>query len=280
MKILILGATGTLGTAVEEACINREIGFTSLSQDNFEITNFKESEITRYGCDVVMNGVVMQAVDICEKESVKSFDINSVGVGKLAKICQENGMVFIQPSTHAVFDGKKTRCYTEEDKPNPINVYGVSKYAAEFLAKNLCEKHYIHRLPTLFGNRRNKELGFTDKVYNWLKEGKDLRISTDVFDCLSYTKDVANRFIDIIEEGKPYGIYHIANNGSSSYYEFVCKMRDLLGLNNKIDEAMDSDFPSLALKPLNMKMSSVKLPPMRKWDDALEEFLREDKRDR
>ena len=275
MKILILGASRTVGTAMEEACLKRKIDFVSLSHDNLEITNFKESEITKYNCDVLINGVVMMGINPCETGPEKAFAINTAPISKLARACQKNNMIFIQPSTHAIFDGRELGYYTERSKPNPMSVYGVSKYSSEFLTKNLCVKHYITRFPSLFGKRRNNALGFTDKVYKWLKEGKTLKIATDKHDSLTYTKDVANRIIDMIEDSKPYGTYHITNEGKPSYYQFACKMRDLLGLDNKIEKVLDSDFPTLAPKPLNTKMSSIKLPSMRKWGEALEEFIKE-----
>jgi len=274
MKILILGATGTLGTGIEEVCINRKISFVSLSHRDFEIMDFKESEITKHNCDVLMNGVALMGVNPCEENPARAFAINSAPVNKLAKICQKKGIVLIQPSTQGVFEGGE-EFYTEESKPNPITAYGISKYSSEFFVKNRCDKYYIARFPILFGKKRNKPIGFIDKLPMWLKEGKVLRMAVDKHDSLAYNKDVANKVIDLVEEGRPSGIYHIFNEGVPSYYELACKIRDLYGLDNEIKKALDSDFPSLAPKSPSTKMSSIKLPPMRKWDDALEEFIKE-----
>lgn len=274
MKVLILGSTGTLGTGVEEACKERNIDFVSLTHDDFEITDFKESEITRHNCDVLMNGVALIGINPCEEDPIRTFAINSAPVNKLAKICQENNIIFIHPSTHGVFDGRDNP-YTEESKPNPLNTYSITKYASECFAKR-CDKHYITRLPILFGKKKNKPIGFMDKLPIWLKEGKVLKMATDKHDSVAYNKDVANKFIDLIEEGRPSGIYHVFNEGMPSYYEFACKLRDLYGLNNEIKEALDSDFPSKGPKSLGTKLSSIKLSPMRTWDEALEEFIKKD----
>ena len=275
MKILILGSTGVLGTAMEEVCQDRNLDYVALSHDRFEITNFRETEITRYNCDVLVNGVAMMGIDPCEENSVRAFAINSASVNKLAKICQEKDMILIQPSTHTVFGGSRAEEHTEKSEPNPTSVYGISKYASEFFAKNLCERHYITRFPVLFGNRRNNPIGFIDKLPNWLNEGKTLKISTDKHDSFSYNRDVVGRTIDLVEGEAPFGIYHIMNEGFSSYYEFAIKMRDLYGLNNEIQKASDSDFPSLAAKPIDTKMSSIKIQPLRRFEDALEEFVKE-----
>ncbi|GAI50662.1 unnamed protein product, partial [marine sediment metagenome] len=104
MKILILGSTGTVGTGIEEACINRKIDFVSLSHNDFEITDFKESEITKYNCDVLINGAAMMGVDSCEKEPAKAFAINSASVNKLVKICQENNMWWWRTCRFFYFD--------------------------------------------------------------------------------------------------------------------------------------------------------------------------------
>ena len=71
----------------------------------------------------------------------------------------------------------------------------------------------------------------------------------------------------------PYGIYHLANRGMVSYYDFVKKLVDLLGVDAKLRRAKDIDFPALGHKPLKTAMKSIKLEPMRPWEDALSEYV-------
>jgi dTDP-4-dehydrorhamnose reductase len=71
----------------------------------------------------------------------------------------------------------------------------------------------------------------------------------------------------------PYEVYHLANTGMASYYDFVKKLVDLLGVDVKLIRAKDSDFSALGYKPLKTAMRSVKLEPMRPWEDALSEYV-------
>lgn len=276
MKILILGASGVFGTSMEDVCKEKGIEYLSLSHDDFEITNFEENHILKHNCDVIVNGVGMMGINPCEENPVKAFAINSASVNKLAKICQENELTLIQPSSHAVFGGAKAESHNEESIPYPTSIYGISKYASELIAISACDKKYILRFPALFGRRRNEGTGFIDKLPQLLKDGEIPQISVDKRDSLSYGKDVVKKIIDLLEEKKPYGIYHIANEGFPSYYEFACKLRDLYGLNNEIKKATDSDFKSMATKPVNTRMTSIKIPLLRRWEEALEEFVNED----
>ena len=116
---------------------------------------------------------------------------------KMIKSCSENNAIFVQASSHAVFDGTKESPYTEEDRPNPLNVYGISKYASEILTTNICQKLYIIRFPTLYGNRRNKSKGFVDKMIEKIMSGKEFRVADDKIDSVSYVKDVSNSLLNI-----------------------------------------------------------------------------------
>jgi len=273
MKILILGSSGTLGTGIEEACREREIEFVSLTHNDFEIADFNESDITKHGCDALINCAGLMGVPNCEEDPNKTFAINSIPVRKLAQICEKNNIIFIQPSSHGVFDGTNNPV-TEVSLPNPVNTYSISKYVAERFTLNFCTKHYIPRLPILFGKKKNEPVGFIDKIPLWIKSGNPLRMATDKCDTLAYNKDVGGKIIDLILEKMPYGIYHIFNKGNPSYYDYACKVRDLLALNTEIQKALDSDFPSKGPKAKSIQMSSIKISTLRGWEGALFDFIK------
>ena len=278
MKILILGITGTFGTALERVCIEKNIEYIGLSHSDIEITNPDElqSSIKKHKPDVIVNSVAILGIEKCEKCPQEAFNVNSIAVSYLAKICQEEDIILVQPSTNTVFDGTMNGVYTEDDIPNPTNIYSNSKYAAECFAKNLCDKHYVVRFPMLFGNRKNEGLGFVDKVLKWIKEGKTLRIADDKIDSPTYTIDAAKLVLSLLENNKPYGIYHIANKGIVNYYDFVMEIIRILDIDAEILPAKDEDFPSVTYKPLVNPIKSIKLKPIRSWEEALKEYLTED----
>lgn len=274
MKLLILGSTGTLGTGIEEVCKEKSIAYVSLTHKDFEITDFKDSDIIRYDCNIIVNCVALMGINPCEEDPNKTFAINSTPTYRLAGICQKNDLILVYPSSHGVFDGKINPC-TEETPINPKNTYSISKYVAECFARR-CENHYVLRLPILFGKKRNTPVGFIDKIPYWLREGKTLKMATDKHDSVAYNKDVAHLLLEIIEKRMPNGTYHLANEGIPSYYEIACKMRDFYGFDNEILKSLDANFPSKGPKSLETHLCSIKLNPMRRWDVALKEFIQRD----
>ena len=88
--------------------------------------------------------------------------------------------------------------YTENDLPKPNNVYSGTKYLSEILVSSICEKYYVIRFPTLFGERQNKLLGFVDKVINSLKKDQTLKIASDKIDTLTYAYDAAIQLTNIL----------------------------------------------------------------------------------
>ena len=275
MSILLLGSTGAFGTAIVKVCEERNIKYVGLTHNNFEITKPTDLErvVKKYSPSVIINSVVLMGINPCENNPRKAFGINSVAVSDLAKICREKDIILVQPSSHAVFDGTKDTPYTEKDVPCPINIYGTSKLSAELFAENICEKHYVVRFPTMFGPRKNKNLGFVDKMIELMKKGKKLKVAYDKIDSPTYTLDAAKEVMNIIEKSLPYGIYHIANSGKASYYDLIKQVGKLINSNSEILKAKDVDFPSLAPKPLKTSMKSTKLPKIRNWENALEDYI-------
>ena len=125
----------------------------------------------------------------------------------------------------------------------------------------------------MYGPRRNASVGFVDKTLKWLADGKVLKIADDKIDSPTYSLDAAKAILALIEDGQPWGLWHVANNGIVSYYEFVSRLASLLGFENRIERAKDQDFPGLAPKPLFTALASEKLPPLRRWEDALTEYV-------
>lgn len=271
----MLGVMGLLGTAIESICTQQGIDCIGLSHADIEITDFSnlKARLDRERPDVIINTVAIVGIDPCETEPIEAYRVNTLPAYQLAKYCQQRQITFIQVSTHAVFDGESEEPYTEKDLPNPTNIYSATKLMSETLAKNNCTRYYVIRVPSMFGQRRNNREGFTDKVRKWLNSGKPLKIADDKIDSPSYSKDIAEVLIRLIKDKEPYGVYHLANSGKVSLYEFVIEMANLTNKQIEVSRAKDSDFPSLAHKPLRTALVSEKLPPLRGWKQALDEYV-------
>ena len=278
MKILLFGITGLVGTEFEFACASMPVELIGLSHQEIEIIDYDlvRSTIEAEKPDAVINLVAIPSINPCEENPDHACSVHITAPLNIMKSCASNNITFVQASSHAVFDGAKFEPYTEDDRPNPANVYGVSKYASEILTSNLCPKYYVVRFPTMYGRRRNRSLGFVDKMVKMIKSNTEIRVADDKIDSISYAKDVASCLLRILLEERRYGTYHISNSGSVSYYDFVCELQNLLDKKNNIHRAKDSDFPALGKKPLRTALQSIKLPPMRPWKEALREYVQQE----
>ena len=191
------------------------------------------------------------------RKTQKTMDVNAFSVFNLSKICRKNNIILVQISTHAVFDGTNHKPYQENDIPNPLNIYAYSKLVSEYFVKQNLEKYFILRMPTMYGPRRNKTLGFVDKMINMMKEGKTLSIAGDRMDSPSYALNIANKINKILKT-KKYGLYHMFDKGMISYYEFIIEIKKIINFKGKIKKAKNNDFVSAAPNPLRVAMKSKK----------------------
>ena len=277
MRVAIIGANGLLGSALKRHLIEKKIEFLPLLHKDFDITNENDySKILDFKPDVVINTAAYLGVEPCEARPMKAFEINSLAVANLARFCEKNSIILAYISTDAVFDGK-TGNYDEDSMPNPLNMYGLTKYNGEIMTRNLCPKHYIFRIPILFGKRENKGNIFIEKMYNlYLKGNKELKIADDVINRPSYNIDIAGIILDIILNNYEFGIYHVFNDGKASLYDFAVEFFKQKGIIDiKIERAKAKDFAKneKGKKPLNTTLISKKIKPLRHWKEAMKEFI-------
>ena len=275
MKILLIGASGCFGNEFSKVCKRDKIKLISYPSKKLDITKFKDlnSKIKKIKPSIIINSSAIVGINQCENNFNKAFEINTIGALNLAKICKSKNLILVQTSTHAVFDGTKNSSYNEKDIPKPNNVYSGSKYLSEVFVKSICKKYYIIRFPTLFGERKNNLLGFVDKVIISLENNKDLKIADDKIDSPTYAKDAAISLLQILIKKKTYGVYHLANEGKISYFEFVKYIKNFLSSKSKIKPVKDKYFKSDGFKPLKTSLKSLRKTKMRNWKKAINEYL-------
>ena len=178
MKILVFGISGLVGTEFQQACKGYSINIIGPSHTDIDITEHKavREYINIEKPDVILNLVAIPSINPCEEDPDEALSIHVTAPVNLIKLCRSLDLIYIQASSHAVFDGFKKEPYSEGDQPNPGNIYGVSKYASELLTANICKKHYIIRFPTMYGARRNNSKGFVDKMIELIEDKHDIRV--------------------------------------------------------------------------------------------------------
>lgn len=264
-----------MGTAFHIVCKDMDVETISFSHDELDIVRHAavNDAIRKLKPDVVINCVAIPSIEPCQQNPEQALDLHCTAVLNLARICTACDAILVQPSTHAVFDGEKLTPYTETDQIKATSVYSATKYLSEYFAEKYAAKYYVTRFPSLYGPRRNHSKGFVDKVFDWFNAGKPLKIADDKIDSPTYSIDAATIIMNMVRDRLPYGIYHVANQGALSYYEFVLKIKAMLGYPNEVFPAKDRDFPSSCYKPLRSALRSEKQLPSRSIDEALQDYV-------
>lgn len=153
MKIIIIGANGQLGYDLIRAFENTEDEIAPLTHADIDVTDLRSASETLRNIepDAVINCAAYVRVDDAEDFPERAFAVNALGARNIARICRDLNSILAHISTDYIFDGRKKEPYTEEDTPNPLNVYGNSKLAGEYFVRNTLEEHYIIRSSSLFG---------------------------------------------------------------------------------------------------------------------------------
>lgn len=281
MRIAVIGASGQVGiNLVRVLSKNNEV--IALTHEAIDITDSDKARkiLLRLRPEVVMNTAAYHKTDECEVNPEKSFSVNSIAVRNLALISKGIGSLLVHFSTDYVFDGEKREPYSEDDRPNPINVYGVSKLAGEVFVRNILEKHFIVRPSGVFGKaeKEGKE-NFVVKMLRLARERGRLRIVNDQTFSPTYARDMSGKIAELLRT-KKYGTYHITNSGVCSWYELAKAAFELAGVEVDVTPVKSEEFPSKARRPLfsvleNKRLREVGLGGLRHWKDALADYLRE-----
>ena len=279
-KIIILGASGLLGTSISK--IFKKDGIFEIIELNhfdIEINNSIEIEkiINKLKPDIIINCIAKIGINICEENPNETLNTNAVAIFHLSKICKKQDILLIQTSTHAVFNGTKDENYLENDQTNPVNIYAYSKLLSEYFVKMNSDKYYILRLATMYGTRRNNSLGFVDKMIERMKNNQELKVSNDRMDSPTYADNVAEQISFILKQSLPFGTYHVSDEGRVSYYEFITYLAKLINYKGIIKSAKDTEFKSLAPNPLKVGISSNLLKNKTFWKDALKKYVNNEK---
>ena len=139
MRILLLGGRGVFGTEFFNLCKKNKILIKAPKSIELNIVKIEKVKkyIQKYKPTHIVNSAVFMGIDPCHDNYKKAFEVNALSVLNLSKICNENNITFIQTSTHAVFDGNKSKPYNESDQPLQNNVYGATKYSAESFVSSI-----------------------------------------------------------------------------------------------------------------------------------------------
>lgn len=255
MKVLVTGASGQLGHALRQSP-PAGISITACSREDLDITDSSavRNRVEAIEPDWIINAAAYTDVEGAESEPEKAFAVNAEGAGNLAKAAQAVKARLIHVSTDYVFDGTQSHPYRPEDRANPINVYGESKYSGE---QGVLEESngtaVVVRSSWLYdGHHRN----FVTKMLELMSERDEVKVVADQVGSPTSTLSLARCIWKIVHaDADIAGILHWADAGVASWYDLACMTYHYTLLSGRLRDTVrivpvgSEDFPSKARRP-------------------------------
>lgn len=290
MKILLLGKNGQVGWELQRTLAT--LGdLVAMDQKDLDLVDGKaiQQSVQEIRPHLIVNAAAYTAVDKAEEEHQLAMAINATAPGILAQEAKKINAALIHYSTDYVFDGTKREPYNEEDKPNPINIYGKTKLAGEKAIQEVGAPYLIFRTSWVYGMRGKN---FLLTMLKLARERKEIGVVDDQFGSPTWCRMIAEITAQIVARGNSEvydyidnhsGIYNLTSSGSTSWYGFT---KTILGLDPNRQEQKcrelraitTEDFPTPAKRPKYSVLEKTKLKetfnlniPL--WDQQLAKTL-------
>jgi dTDP-4-dehydrorhamnose reductase len=267
MKVLVIGATGQLGSELIRAPWPAGIDVTGLGPDEIDIAEAAsvDRSVSQHAPGLLLNAAAYTAVDRAESEADAAFRTNRDGSRSLARACAQHGIPLLHVSTDYVFDGNKMAPYTEDDPVAPLGVYGMSKAEGEAAIREALDAHLIVRTSWLFG-----ALGpnFVKTIMRLTGERDELRVVADQHGRPTHARDLAHALITMVGRyaerlSAPWGTYHFAGAGATTWHEVarlvVEHQARRTGRQPRVVPISTSEYPTPARRPRNSVLATTKV---------------------
>jgi dTDP-4-dehydrorhamnose reductase len=277
MVVIVLGAAGQLGQAIQSISSKNAIEFNFFDSHQLDIANsIKVNAVfERLKPDFCINAAAYTAVDKAEIEVEKADLVNRIAVKNVISACLKQDTTLLHISTDFVFDGEKNTPYTETDQTNPQGIYGVTKRNGEIEIAQSMTKFFIVRTSWLYSDFGSN---FKKTILKLAKERENLNVVNDQIGSPTHALDLAAALVKIIQSRSVnYGIYHYCNEGSTSWYGFAKKILELNHIFIELNGIPTSDYPTLAKRPKYSVLDTSKIKnefniKIKSWQNALQEI--------
>jgi len=286
IRCAVLGSAGQLGS---EFCRRLPGQVAALTRSQADLTRADQMRqiLQELRPEIVINCAAYNLVDRAEQEPEAAFAVNAWGVQQLALVCRDLDCVLVHFSSDYVFgldDGRRTP-YAESDAPGPVSAYGLSKLAGEYVVRSLCPKHFVVRTCGLYGSwgRGGKGGNFVETMLRLGSAAKPLRVVDDQVCTPSYTADVAAATVEILQTNQ-FGLYHITNGGSCSWFEFAKCIFGCANIAADVSPIASKEYAAAARRPAFSVLAprgleAVNVATPRPWKEALQAYLHERRQD-
>lgn len=264
MNILVTGSHGQLGSEIKEIASHYPaftFHFHDIDTLDITIVEAVSTFIKNNHIHYIINCASYTQVDKAETESELAFKINAEGPETLAKLANQYSSLLIHISTDFVFDGRKKTPYKEDDKPNPLSVYGKSKQAGEERVLQYND-NLIIRTSWLYSSYGNN---FVKKIIQLSHQEETIRVVNDQVGSPTYAADLAKAILEILvavsngEHSLKPGIYHYSNEGFCTWYDLAAAIVEMTNRNCSVVPIKTEEYPLPATRPEYSVMNKDKI---------------------
>ena len=269
MRIVITGAGGQLGRALKSAFTGHQLVLLDHKTLDMGAPHAAQALVALFP-ELIVHTAAYTDVDGCERDPEEAYRVNALGARHAAQASADLNAALVFVSTDYVFDGTKGAPYLEDDEPNPLSVYGRTKWEGEQFVRALAPHHYITRTAWLYACGFNN---FVTRILQLAGERPRLGVVTTEYGSPTYAPDLAAAIACLVQH-PAYGTYHLVNSGEASRYQFARAILDNAGLRDYPLDALNT-YPRAALPPAYGVLSNTRAAALgitlRPWTDALRE---------
>src|SRR5574344_1916709 len=279
MNILITGCNGQLGNEIqllEKESVQHTFFNTDVAELDITNTDAINKFVNDNAIDGIINCAAFTAVDKAESSKALCTRLNSEASAYLAAAIEARGGWMVHISTDYVFNGQGHTPYVETDTPSPNSVYGNTKLAGELAVEKFCKKTMIIRTAWLYSTFGNN---FVKTMMRLGKERPQLGVVFDQIGTPTCAHDLAVVIMTAVNHGSQPGVYHVSNEGVSSWYDFTKAIHRIAGINTcKVMPLHTSEYPSAAPRPAYSVLDKTKIKKtydieIPYWEDSLRDCI-------
>lgn len=276
MRIMVTGATGMLGQDVLRVLRGQRHECLGVSSSDFDLRdmNAVRAAVLAFSPDAIIHCAAYTAVDKAETEPDVCMAVNGLGTLNIARAALAVNAKLLYVSTDYVFDGAGDTPWESTDRPQPLNVYGLSKLQGEEAVRGVLSRYFIVRTSWLFGCGGGN---FVRTIRRLGQERTQISVVNDQIGSPTFSADLAELMAEMIVTER-YGIYHAANEGLCTFAEFAQAILRIEGSRCRVQPISTAEYGSAARRPLNSRLSRRSLdkagfPRLPTWQDALHRYL-------
>lgn len=279
-KLVILGVNGQLGTALSRILDKQNIDYLGLDFPEINLNDPKtyKTKINFFNPDIIINCSAYTNVGKAETDIDNAIKLNGTSLRWLINICNQKNIYLVHISTDYVFSGEKGDAYIEQDKPDPINIYGLSKYIGERIIQLYSNNYAIVRTAALYGDSKLKSTNVVKKLISLANNSKTVKLVNNEFTSPTFAGNLAEQIM-LIVENRLQGIIHGTSEGVCNWVDFGKYLFKVLNINIDVEEVNSSYFNKDLKKPQysvleNAMLTKERMNIMLNWKDAIKSYLK------